>query len=166
MNKDNLVILKASNELKLGSDTIYPNKYYRCLKDEEKGNARFYVDGINMSKDFFDEYFELAYDRIMRDWERIGLTKDGKLISKTAFKELASVHTYGKQTNNLRIMFFGFPKECMYGFYPIYSENKTKQLDGIYEWCKQVMDGNMNYFDTNHIQYGNKGIPLCYGALR
>jgi hypothetical protein len=167
MDKTNLVILKGSSELKLGSDTLYPNKYYRCLKDTK--NDRYFVDGINMSEAFFKDYFEYAYDRIIRDWESIGLIVDGKIITKKAFGEMANIHTYGKQTNNIRIILFGKPKECMYGFYPPFSENKVKQLDHMYTWYKEVVNGGefaIKYFDNQDIQFGNGGIPLCFGNLR
>jgi hypothetical protein len=167
MNKTDLVILKGSNELKFKTDTLYPNTYYRCIKLEENGVVQYLVYGINMDDEFFKEHFEFAYDRIMRDWEQIGLVKNGKPITKKDFKELANVHTYGKQNQNLRIMFFGHPKEGMYGFYPTVSENKAKQLDRLYSWYLLILtNGNMNYFDQNNIQFGNKGIPLSYGSLR
>jgi hypothetical protein len=33
MDKNNLVILRGSNELKLGSDTLTPNEHYRRLSN-------------------------------------------------------------------------------------------------------------------------------------
>jgi hypothetical protein len=35
MNKNNLVILRGSNELKLGSDTLTPNEHYRRYSGED-----------------------------------------------------------------------------------------------------------------------------------
>ena len=102
-----LCILKGSKELKLDNDAMYPNTFYRCLEGDKKD---IYVYGYNMPISEFEKNFEFAYERIMRDWERISLVKNGKPISKTAFKALANVHTYGKQTNNDRIIFFGIPK--------------------------------------------------------
>lgn len=166
MDRENLVVLKGDKELILGSETLYPNKYYRCLKATEMDADSYFVDGNNMTHSFFEKYFEFAYDRIMRDWETIGLTKGGKLVNKTTFRELANVHTYGKQSNNLRIIFFGLPKDCMYGFYPIYNENKAKQLNAMYSWCEQVIGGYMGYFDQDCIQFGKYGIPINYGDLR
>ena len=166
MNKENLVVLRGDKALEFQTDTMYPNTYYRCLKATENDDTQYCIYGIIFDQAGFDKNFEYAYDRIMRDWERIGLIKGGKLIGKTAFKELANVHTYGKQTNNLRIILFGLPKECMYGFYPIYSENKAKQLDAMYKWCIQVMEGYTGYFDQENIQFGRNGVPLSYGDLR
>jgi hypothetical protein len=166
MNKENLVVLRGDKALEFETEAMYPNRYYRCLKATENDSTQYCIYGIIFDQAGFDKNFEYAYDRIMRDWELIGLTKGGKLINKTAFKERANVHTYGKQTNNLRIIFFGFPKECMYGFYPIYNENKAKQLDAMYKWCIQIMDGYTGYFDQENILFGNCGIPLSYGGLR
>ena len=166
MNKTSLVVLRGDKVLEFQTDTMYPNKYYRCLRVSENDNAEYMVYGIVFDKATFEATFEYAYDRIMRDWERIGLIKGGKLIGKTAFKELANVHLYGKQTNNLRIIFFGFPKECMYGFYPMFRESKAKQLDTMYVWCNVVIEGEMRWFDNENIQFGNCGIPLSYGDLR
>ena len=166
MDRENLVVLKGDKELVFKTDTMYPNKYYRCLKVAENDNVQYLVYGIVFDQKGFDENFEFAYDRIMRDWETIGLTKSGKLVNKTTFRELANVHTYGKQSNNLRIIFFGLPKDCMYGFYPIYNENKAKQLNAMYSWCEQVIGGYMGYFDQDCIQFGKYGIPISYGDLR
>lgn len=166
MNKENLVVLRGDKALEFETEAMYPNRYYRCLKATENDSTQYCIYGIIFDQAGFDKNFEYAYDRIMRDWELIGLIKGGKLIGKTAFKELANVHTYGKQSNNLRIIFFGFPKECMYGFYPIYNENKSKQLDAMYLLCNVVIGGEMRWFDNENIQFGNCGIPLSYCNLR
>ena len=166
MNKTNLVVLRSDKALEFQTDTMYPNTYYRSLQVTENDREEYIVYGIKFDKAGFDEYFELAYNRIMRDWENIGLIKKGKLVSKKAFNELANVHLFGKQTNNLRIIFFGIPKECMYGFYPKYRENQAKQLITIHQWCENVIEGNMEYFDFEYIQFGNCGFPLTYGNLR
>lgn len=168
MDKSNLVILKGSNELKLGFDTLTPNKFYRCLKDSENGATSYFVYGINMSEEFFEAYFELAYDRIIRDWKSIGVIGSDGIITKKVFCEMADVHTYGKQTNNMRIMYFG-GKDCIYGFYPPFNENKVKQLDHMYRWYKEVVicgEYAMQYFDNREIQFGNCGIPLTFSDLR
>ena len=166
MNKTNLIVLRGDTALEFQTDTLYPNTYYRCLKVEENGIEEYLVYGIVFDKQGFDKNFELAYDRIMRDWEHIGLIKKGKLVNKKVFNELASVHLYGKQTNNLRIILFGHPKECMYGFYPKYRENQAKQLLTIYQWCINVIEGDMEYFDFKYIQFGRNGVPINYGNLR
>jgi hypothetical protein len=166
MSKTSLVVLRGDKELEFQTDTMYPNTYYRSIQASENDYNEYIVYGIKFDQEGFDKNFEYAYDKIMRDWETIGLIKKGKLISKKAFNELASVHLYGKQTNNLRIIFFGHPRENMYGFYPKFRENQAKQLLAIYQWCINVIDGDMSYFDFQYIQFGNCGIPLSYGNLR
>ncbi len=165
MNKTNLVVLRSDKALEFESDTLYPNTYYRSIQMVENDQEEYVVYGISFRKAWFEANFEFAYDRIMRDWEKIGLLKNGKLVSKKGFKELANVHLFGKQTNNLRIIFFGLPKECMYGFYPEVRENQAKQLVSIYQWCKNVIEGDMSYFDMENIQFGNQGFPIYYRNL-
>jgi hypothetical protein len=49
MDKNNLVILRGSNELKLGSDTLTPNEHYRRLSNGEDSHI---VNGIRMNDCF------------------------------------------------------------------------------------------------------------------
>jgi hypothetical protein len=49
MDKNNLVILRGSNELKLGSDTLTPNEHYRRLSNGEDSHI---VNGIRMNELF------------------------------------------------------------------------------------------------------------------
>jgi len=166
MNKTSLVVLRGDKELEFETDTMYPNTYYRSIQASENDVNEYIVYGIKFDQAGFDKNFEYAYDKVMRDWESIGLIKKGKLISKKAFNELASVHLYGKQTNNLRIIFFGGGESGRYGFYPKYRENQAKQLLAIYQWCINVIEGDMEYFDFQYIQFGKYGIPIYYGNLR
>jgi hypothetical protein len=48
MDKNNLVILRGSNELKLGSDTLTPNEHYR----RSNGEDSHIVNGIRMNDCF------------------------------------------------------------------------------------------------------------------
>jgi hypothetical protein len=166
MTKTSLVVLRGDKELEFETDTMYPNTYYRSIQVTENDQEEYIVYGIKFDKAGFDKNFEYAYDKVMRDWENIGLIKKGKLVSKKAFNELASVHLYGKQINNLRIIFFGTTQFGRYGFYPKFRENQAKQLLTIYQWCVNVIEGDMTYFDFEYIQFGNKGIPISYGNLR
>jgi hypothetical protein len=166
MTKTNLVVLRGDTALGFETDTMYPNTYYRSIQATENDHEEYIVYGIKFDKKTFEANFEYVYDKVIRDWERIGLIKKGKLISKKAFNELASVHLYGKQTNNLRIIFFGGTESGRYGFYPKFRENQAKQLLTIYQWCINVIEGDMTYFDFQYIQFGNKGIPISYGNLR
>jgi hypothetical protein len=66
----------------------------------------------------------------------------------------------------MRIIFFGGSESGRYGFYPKYRENQAKQLLAIYQWCLNVIEGDMDYFDFKYIQFGKYGIPIYYGNLR
>lgn len=166
MTKTSLVVLRSDKELQFETDTMYPNTYYRSIQALENDVNEYIVYGIKFDQAGFDKNFEYAYDRIICDWETIGLIKGGKLIHKSKFNLYANVHVYGKRLNNLRIIFFGNPRECIYGFYPRFSENQAKQLTEIYQWCENVIAGDVSYFENNDIQFGNCGIPLSYGNLR
>ena len=166
MDKTKLVVLRGDKALGFETDTMYPNKYYRCIQAEENGIEEYCVYGIIFDKETFEANFEYLYDRVMRDWEKIGIMRAGKLIPKSRFKFFANVHVYGKRSNNLRIIFFGNPRDCMYGFYPMFSENQVKQINAMYQWCENVIGGEMCYFDNDDIQFGNCGIPISYGNLR
>jgi hypothetical protein len=97
----------------------------------------------------------------------MGLVVGGKAISKKAFTELIDVRVYGKQTQNLRIGFvMTNPKECLYGFYPMYNENKAKQVANMYGMYLSTIEGDMNYVDQEYIQFGNCGTPLSNTDLR
>ena len=166
MTKTSLVVLRGDTALGFETDIMYPNTYYRSIQATENDHEEYIVYGIKFDKKTFEANFEYVYDKVIRDWESIGLIKGGKLIPKSRFKLFANVHVYGKRSNNLRIIFFGNPRECMYGFYPIFSENQTKQLTKMYQWCENVIAGDISYFDDKDIQFGNCGIPLSYGNLR
>jgi hypothetical protein len=164
MDKSNLVILRGSKELKIDGEVFIPLTFYRSIAVTENATI---VNGFCIPIQEIERDFELAYDKIMRDWELIGLVVGGKAISKKAFTELIDVHVYGKQTNNIRTGFFStHPKECLYGFYPMYSENKAKQIANMYGMYLSTIDGDMNYVDQEYIQFGNCGIPLSNTDLR
>jgi hypothetical protein len=164
MDKNSLVILRGSKELKIDEEVFTPLTFYRSIAVTENATI---VNGFCIPNQEIERDFELAYDKVIRDWELIGLVVGGKPITKKKFKELADVHVYGRQTNNNRIAFFNtHPKECLYGFYPMYNENKAKQLDSLYVLYLETVNGNMSYIDQEYIQFGNCGIPLSYSDLR
>jgi hypothetical protein len=85
MDKNNLVILRGSNELKLGSDTLTPNEHYRRLSNGEDSHI---VNGIRMNELFFNEYFEYSYTRVIRDWTDMNLIVNGNPIKKRNSKNI------------------------------------------------------------------------------
>jgi hypothetical protein len=164
MDKSNLVILRGSKELKIDGEVFTPLTFYRSIEVTENATI---VNGFCIPNDELERDFELVYDKVMRDWELIGLVVGGKAISKKAFTELVDVHQYGRQNQNNRIGFFStHPKECLYGFYPMYNENKAKQLGNMYVMYLATIEGDMGYIDQEYIQFGNCGIPLTNTDLR
>jgi hypothetical protein len=163
MDKKSLVILRGSKELIFGHEVFRPLTFYRSI--EAGKDVRIVYGEPFLEHEMGD--FELAYDKIMRDWELMGLVVGGKAISKKAFTELIDVRVYGKQTQNLRIGFvMTNPKECLYGFYPMYNENKAKQVANMYGMYLSTIEGDMNYVDQEYIQFGNCGTPLSNTDLR
>ena len=160
MDKTSMVILKGTE-----SGLVYePNKFYRHCLDVDYDFPHM-IYGASITKEAFNEYFEYAHERIMRDWTKMNLVVDGKPVTKKEFKELADVHTYGSGRKNLKIIFFGATKDCRYGFYPMQG-SKAANLNEAYNMYLDTINGNMEYIDDKDIQFGNTGIPIGYGDLR
>ena len=163
MNKENLVMLKGKGEVKIDGQIYNPNMFYRCLVLENE-RYDYMVYGSKLTKEQYETNFKQVHQQIISDWITLGLIVNGKPISKTAFKKLASVHQYGN--NNLRIIFFYIhPKELMYGFYPPIRGTKAKNLDSAYDRFVKTFEGWMDYIDNAVIQRGNSGIPIGYGDI-
>lgn len=115
----------------------------------------------------------MEHKEVLKRFKKLGLvTADGQPISFNAFKDRSSVHRYGLRKNNMqKILFTGHPRENLWGFFlPIQNDKDfLKQAYGIF---KKVVNGDMEWFETNlvhgkaAIQFGNCGIPLAYGNLR
>lgn len=162
MKKTNLVVLKTTQPLFWEGEGFLLNQVYRCLTPTENECDSYLIYGFWFTQEEFDLYFEFAYDRVMRDWDSIGLIKDGKTVSFAEFKRRVDVHTYGNQLNNVRIGFAGIPKENFYKFYPPYDGNKEKQLRQMYDMYQYTIDENMYYLDNHGIQFGTFGIHATY----
>lgn len=163
MEKHNLVVLKTTENLFWESDVLHINTVYRCLQPVESGDDDNYmIYGILFTPEEYDLYFELAVDRVIRDWTTFGIVTDGKLVSFAKFKKAMDIHTYGKQTNNLRIGFMGISKENFYKFYPNLNGNKELQLKDMYNMAQYVLEGNMYYLDNRCIQFGTFGAYASY----
>lgn len=169
---NNLVVLKGKNGVTINHTEFYPNKYYRCITlSESEDNEQTLIYGEVFHKEQFNELFEYATDRTLRDWEAIGLLvkdkKDGvaKAISFTAFGKHADIHTYGRGRNKMRILYFRNSRECIYGFYPC-NYTKVNDIRESYNMFLDTVLGNSEHLDDKSIQFGNRGIPLQYGDLR
>lgn len=165
MTKENLVILKGNKAIEFEGENLSPNTFYRCLPTEKNEFGAYMVYGHCYDLKTFNEFFEFAHDKIMRDWKQIGLVgENNKPLSKTAFVKKANIHSYDK----LRIWFFGGTigdEKFNYGFYP-YIEPKPKNAIECYQNYLDTVNGNMVHFDCKDIQYGNCGIPISYNDLR
>jgi hypothetical protein len=168
MNKEKLVYIKENNGgFTVGQTTFKPHTTYRALTD---GGVGYIVYGEPFSKDEFDNLFENAHQRIMRHFEIIGLTKDGKVVSKKEFKERAYDVKYGKgQSSFWTAYFYTHPKECMYRFAPYFSGGtKAQQMTNLYNSFIKLVNGNVDDVDGDGIiEFGNSGLPLgSFGTLR
>lgn len=163
MKKSNLVVLKTSESLFWETERFDLNRVYRCLEPVESGDKDNYMINAEwFSKEEFEKYFEFAHDRVMRDWTQLNLLKDGKAITFAEFKRRVDVHTYGSQTNNVRIGFVGISKENFYKFYPFADGNKQIQLRQMYDMYLYTIDESPYYLDNRGIQFGTFGVHVSY----
>jgi len=127
------------------------------------------VFGEPFSKKEFNKKFEFVLDRAKRHFELLGLTEDGKPVSKNKFKNLADVHTYKGHGSKLIVHYFhGFfnGDKVLYGFYPIFNKDtKVNCLNNAYRMFIDFLNGESDDFDCGDIQFGNMGIRLSYGSL-
>ena len=165
MREDNLVILRGFKPIEISNETYYPNKYYRSIALTEGDRTQILVFGKVFNKEHFDETFEFAHARVLRDWTEICLLKEGnKPLTKKAFNEQADVHVYGNRSSKIRIIYFRNSREPIYGFY-VYNSTKAKDLKDAYEMYIETINGSTEYLDSKEIQFGNRGIPIAYGDL-
>jgi hypothetical protein len=170
MKKENLVILKGKSTLisKCGT-RIEPNKHYRCIEISEGKRKEFLVYGIVFDETTFNELFIDLHTVIMNEFKTLGLLgANNEPMSKSLFKNQASVHQYGKGKSMLNVLYFyGNSKECIYGFYPQFrGDSKAKCLENAYQMYLDLLNGDMDDFDCNDIQRGNCGIPIGFSDLR
>lgn len=164
ITKENLVVLKGqSNFIIRETDTTFEaNKHYRCIEIEDE----LLVYGVKFNRELFNEMFEYLHDRIMREFNALGLLKDGKPITKKAFTERIDLHQYGKGRGKIYVGFFGGKMDGMFGFYPSFSgDTKARFLKGAYENYVNVVNGILDAIDCDVLQRGNSGIPLSYGDI-
>jgi hypothetical protein len=115
---------------------------------------------------------EQTMTRLKANMEKIGLLVGGKPISKKKFKELGIFFAYGKGANKSLVLYFGVPKENLFGFYiPFSIKNQNNALEEAYQvYTAFVTDKEtrrpMSLFNFGYIQWGNSGIPPSLGDLR
>lgn len=161
---DTLHTLCIAKEDHVFKNTTYKiNTNYRVSFDE-KGTGRL-VYGEWMTKKQFDKRFELYIPILQERLKSIGLILNGKPAPFRVFKKLVDIHNYGTGKRTIKIIFIGHPKENMFGFYPMQGANPVV-LKEAYEMFVALAKGEFEDVDCRNIQWGNCGIPICYGDLR
>jgi hypothetical protein len=169
--KDHLVCLKGNTA---GFSVVHcnsefkPHKHYRCIELSEGNIKEYLVFGVVFSEKEFNERFEYVLDRAKRHFEFLGLTVNGKPISKSKFKALADLHTFKGHGTKYYVHYFqGFDKDkIMYGFHPYFNKDtKVNSLNNAYRMFIDFLNGVSEEFDEGQIEFGNCGTPLVYGRI-
>lgn len=119
MEKENLVTLRHGlDELQYNGIQFKAHNFYRC--DTDTGFP-YIIFGTNVSKDVYENCFETAHARVLRDFKTLSLIdKNNKPIRKAMFK--AALHQQIFRGRNRVILyvyyFYTHPKELCYAFYP------------------------------------------------
>lgn len=169
MRKNNLAIIKSDSPFMRFQSLFEPNKFYRSIQlSEGDDNAQILITGEVFTQVEFNELFEYATDRVLRDWNEIGLLKNGKALSFTAFGKQADINEYtsffmGRRTK-MRILLFRTSKDIIYGFYPT-NVTKLGDIKESYQWYLDTVTGITEHLNDKLIQFGNRGIPMSYCNL-
>src|SRR5574337_1279132 len=153
MDRFSLAILKGEKSILIKGEVFNANTFYRFLDYSE---THVMIYGVIFSKIEFDEKFEFAYDKVIRDWTNFGLIKpNGKVISKSAFNKVLDVHCY--KTNSKYIGFIMNSRQIIYGFY----HNRLCRLKDLRELAYNnfvnVIKGDVSALDNFQIQFWNFG---------
>ena len=104
-------------------------------------------------------------DEILAKMELIGLTKEGKAISFNQFKKIADPHQYGNRGNKIYIVYYGHPRENMFGFYPPQTTKKESLMIAYQYLLSALEDPFMSEFEFGDIAWGDRGYPISYRKL-
>ena len=164
MKENDLVISKNTFSTERTVEFKQGKNYRVCKMD-----GGFLVYGEWFSKDEFHENFVPLIDVIKEEWEMLGITVGGKLVSKKAFSQLADVHTYGKGIRANRRAYFHKSSDLIYMFDCRFAgDNKKQLLDDAYDVAKRCLSGEVyEWFDEMvAVQRGNSGLPISYRDLK
>jgi hypothetical protein len=165
MNKESLVYIKENNGgFRNVACEFKAHTPYRCT--DMDGGKLVNAEWFTLKE--FNEIFDTVYSRVIKHWTFLGLIVNGEPISKGAFNKLASSLKYGRGNNMLYIIYFqGFDKDkIMYGFYPVCAgDSKAYCLNNAYRMFIDFINGDLDEFDDENIQFGNVGFRLEYGDL-
>jgi len=147
----------------LENDNYEVGKVYRVCDGE---NGWKFVHGVQMIGHLYKDNFVDFLPVVLKAFKKLNLIKaDGSAISKSEFKERASIHLYGKQSKGLKILhYYTHPKELIVSFYPMCGTN-PQVLKECYQMYLDTLDGELEHFDCNDIRIGNSGIPIGYGHV-
>lgn len=163
--KEDYVVLKPEHELLVVGQTKYrAHEFYPCFTGYPKATL-VYGQAVNNAN--FEKYFETVQDLMLREFEILGITKNGELISKTAFKELLDVHQLGRTSKSgFKVGYiYTHPKELMYVFMPFFTgDTKTACINQAYRSVRDIIEGDMQCVIDNYVQRTNTGIPVSMNA--
>ena len=105
--------------------------------------------------------------KTIENFETLGLIVNDKPISKTKFKQLATVYTYGRGRNNLKcVYFYTNPKEMMYQFCGLWAgDTKKEVLDYAYDNFIKITQGDWSPWVDEDVNFGNSGLPIGYAKI-
>lgn len=164
--KDNDLVIARKSFTNNRHIDFKEGKIYRCSIDNESDRPYYMVYGEWFNEVAFQNKFIPLIDVVKEEFEAIGLTNNGKPISKTKFKEMADIHKYGK----LPVLYFYLEhaRNVTYGFFPVPTITTQKDaVDYAYRNMKDCLNGEVyEQFDKyKTVQRGNTGIPIVYNDL-
>jgi len=152
----------------LENDNYEVGKIYRHLEGEGEGfkNGWKMVYGVQMDAKLYEGNFIMLAPVMLQLFKMMHMLKeDGSPLSKSAFKERASIHTYGGRTGYKIFHFYtNSPKTRLISFYPMQG-NLRDQTQECYEYYMDIINGDMEPIDSKDVQIGNSGIPIGYGDI-
>jgi hypothetical protein len=166
-----LVVLKEGvstfNDAFSGTE-FKPHTFYRARVLTNENQKEVLIYGEIFVDEDFDNKFEYASERLMRDFKLCGLVKpNGKPVSKAKFKRDCQLHTYGRGQQKLfKALFFTMKDRQIYSFQTNLRENKTEFFQETYNQYLDIMDGDLEPIDNRLVQFGNCGIPLTYSDMK
>jgi hypothetical protein len=119
----------------------------------------------NNCKKIINKTTIMTHEQIREKMELIGLTVNGKAISFAKFKSIADAHQYGSRSNKIYIVYYGHPRQNLFGFYPPQT-TKKESLEIAYQYLlSAIEDPNMSEFTYGDIAWGDSGYPISYRIL-
>lgn len=99
--------------------------------------------------------------------EKINLLKPdtGLELSYAHFKNMSSIHKYGRGRLQKKIVFCGKPKETLFAFYVMNDTDPIVQREA-YDMYKRLVKGDMGPIEDGDVMIGNCGFPMTYGDIR